>query len=66
MAFFANIVLWFWVRDFAFNLADDTWKNLMENVKKHIESKTGGTVEPFDKNNEYGKRYDYNESDCID
>ncbi|MFS4457310.1 hypothetical protein [Maribacter sp. 2304DJ31-5] len=50
--------------DFAFDLADRTWKNLMETIEKYINDKPGGNAESFDKNKEYGKRYEYNEGDC--
>ena len=62
--FTANIVLGFGIRDFAFDLADDTWKNLMKTIEKLINSMPGAKVEPFDKTKEYGTRHNYNDSDC--
>ena len=50
--------------DFAFDLADRTWKNLMETVEKFIKSKPGSKVTPFDRNKEYGTRHPYNKDDC--
>ncbi|MGS2765306.1 hypothetical protein [Sinomicrobium sp. M5D2P9] len=50
--------------DFAFDLADRTWKNLMETIEKYINSKPGGDAKSFDKNKEYAKRYEYNIGDC--
>ncbi len=52
-------------KDFLFNeAADATWKNLMSNLEKFINSKTGSKVKPFDKNKDYAHRFPYNEADC--
>ena len=59
----ANVVLGLG-GDFAFDLADRTWKNLMETIEKFINDKPGGDAKSFDKNKEYAKRYEYNEEDC--
>lgn len=52
--------------DFAFDLADGTWKNLMKTIENFIKSKPGAKIETFNKNDEYGKRFNYNEKDCKD
>ncbi len=52
-------------QDYLFNnAADATWKNLMTALEKFIKAKTGAVVEPFDKNKEYAKRFEYNKDDC--
>ncbi len=51
--------------DFAFDLADRTWKNLMEAIENFVKSKKGADVKPFDKNrNDYARRDEYNKDDC--
>ncbi|CAA9198753.1 hypothetical protein [Flavobacterium collinsii] len=53
------------VDDFLFNqAADATWKNLMTTLENYIKAKTGAIVVPFDKDEDYAKRYEYNQSDC--
>jgi hypothetical protein len=52
-------------KDFAFDLADRTWKNLMESIEKFVKNKPGSDVEHFDKSkNDYAKRHEYNKDDC--
>lgn len=59
----ANVILGLG-SDFAFDLADDTWKNLMETIENFINEKSGAQVEPFDKTKDYGRRHKYNKRDC--
>jgi hypothetical protein len=51
--------------DFVFNQGDQLWKAMIENLQDDIEEKEG-SVEDFDSEQEYGERYEYDESGNCD